>query len=482
VDARAPDRTPAQAALVDRFRGLLGATHVLTAPADLEAHVVDWRGRTRGATFALLRPGTTQEVAAAVRLCAESRTAIVPQGGNTGQCAGAVPSADGSQVVLSLTRMNRIRALDVGNNTLTAEAGCVLANIQDAAKAADRLFPLSLGAEGSCQIGGNLSTNAGGTAVLRYGNTREMVLGVEVVLPDGSIWNGLRALRKDNTGYDLKHVFLGAEGTLGIITAAVLKLYPLPKANATAFMAVPSPRAAVELLNAFRASCGDRLTGFEIISRNCLDLLFKHMPKFTDPLSERYQWYVLGEVNDMLPSADPRQTMETTLASALETGLVLDAVIAASQAQAATLWRMREEVPEANRKEGPWVRHDVSVPVSRIPELIERGSAALAERFPGVRVVAFGHIGDGNIHFNATAAEGVSPEPFIECQKEVYGIVHDLVMSLGGSFSAEHGIGQVKVGEVAHYKSPVELAMMHKLKQAFDPLGIMNPGKVLPPV
>jgi len=479
--AAGSERTQAQGALIARFTTLLGAANVLTEPSDQEAHVVDWRRRTRGTTFAVLRPGTTEEVAAVVRLCAETRTAIVPQGGNTGQCAGAVPSADGNQVVLSLSRMNRIRTLDIGNNTLTAEAGCVLARIQEAARSADRLFPLSLGAEGSCQIGGNLSTNAGGTAVLRYGNTREMVLGVEVVLPDGSIWDGLRALRKDNTGYDLKHIFLGAEGTLGIITAAVLKLYPLPKTGATAFMAVPTPQAAVELLNAFRANCGDRLTGFEIISRNCLDLLFKHMPKFSDPLAARYGWYVLGEVNDMLPTSDLKQAMEATLAAALESGLVLDAVIAASQAQATTLWRMREEVPEANRQEGPWVRHDVSVPVSRIPELIGRGSAALAQRFPGVRVVAFGHIGDGNIHFNATAAEGTPPEAFIERQREVFGIVHDLVMSLGGSFSAEHGIGQMKVDEVAHYKSAVELAMMHRLKRAFDPQGIMNPGKVLPP-
>jgi FAD/FMN-containing dehydrogenase len=377
--------------------------------------------------------------------------------------------------------MNRIRALDVHNNTLTAEAGCVLAAIQEAASGVDRLFPLSLGAEGSCQIGGNLATNAGGTAVLRYGNAREMVLGLEVVLPDGEIWNGLRGLRKDNTGYDLKQLFVGAEGTLGIITAAVLKLYPRPKASATALAAVPSPRAAVELLNAFRASCGDRVTGFEIISRLCIDLLLKNIPKHSDPLPVRYDWYLLCELNDTLAATNLNAVMEATLSAAVDNALVLDAVVASSQTQAAQLWSMREEIPEGNRKEGPWVRHDVSVPVSRIPELIERGSRALEARFPGVRIVAFGHIGDGNIHFNATAPEGAPAEDFIARQEEVYGIVHALVMELGGSFSAEHGIGLLKVKEVERHKSAIELAMMHKLKRAFDPQGIMNPGKVLPP-
>jgi FAD/FMN-containing dehydrogenase len=340
---------------------------------------------------------------------------------------------------------------------------------------------LSLGAEGSCQIGGNLSTNAGGTAVLRYGNARDMVLGLEVVLPDGQIWNGLRALRKDNTGYDLKQLFLGAEGTLGIITAAVLKLYPRPKASATAFLAIRSPDAAVELLNAFRASCGDRVTGFEIISRRCLDLLFKHIPKFTDPLPARYDWYLLCELTDTLASTDLAAVMESTLSSAADRGHVLDAVIPSSQAQASALWRMREEIPDGNRREGPWVRHDVSVPVSRIPELIERGSALLEQHFPGVRMVAFGHIGDGNIHFNATAAEGANPEAFIAQQETVYRHMHGLVMALGGSFSAEHGIGLVKVHEMAQYKSAVELTLMRQIKHALDPHGLMNPGKVLPP-
>ena len=466
--------------VLERFGAILGPLGVVTDPSALEPHVVDWRGRTRGATLAVLRPATTAEVAQAVRLCAELGIGIVPQGGNTGQCAAAIPSPDGREVVLSLGRMNRIRAIDEHNNTLIAEAGCVLKNLQDAAAQVDRLFPLSLGAEGSCQIGGNLATNAGGTAVLRYGNAREMVLGLEVVLPNGAIWDGLRGLRKDNTGYDLKQLFLGAEGTLGVITAAVLKLHPKPKASATAFAAVQSPRAAVELLNMFRARCGDRVAGFEIISRLCIDLLRKHIPKYPDPLPQRYEWYLLCELTDTLASTDLDAVMEETLSAATQAGLVLDAVIAASQAQASTLWRMREEVPEANRMEGPWVRHDVSVPVSRIPELIEHGTRALQEHFPGVRVVAFGHIGDGNIHFNATAAHGAAAEAFIARQKDVYEIVHTLVMALGGSFSAEHGIGLVKVHEMARYKSAIELEMMHTLKRAFDPQGIMNPGKVLP--
>lgn len=472
--------TAAQQTLLRQLREALGPRGVLTEPSELEPYVVDWRGRTRGRTLAVLRPATTDEVATIVRLCAASATGIVPQGGNTGQCAGAVPSADGSQVVVCLARMNRIRAIDHANDTLTVEAGVVLAKAQEAAAAANRLFPLSLGAEGSCQIGGNLATNAGGTAVLRYGNARELVLGLEVVLPDGSVWDGLRALRKDNTGYDLKHLFLGSEGTLGIITAAVLKLYPKPRSRATAMIGVPSPAAAVELLGRFRAACGDRLTGFELMSRLCIELLCKHMPQFSDPLPRLYPWYVLAELNDTLAASDLAGAMESTLSAGLASNLVLDAVVAGSEAQARNLWRMREEIPEANRKEAPWVRHDVSVPVSRVPALIERGSALLSSRYPGLRIVAFGHVGDGNIHFNATSAAGMPADAFVAQQASVYALVHDLVMALGGSFSAEHGIGQLKVAELAHYKSAVELDLMRRIKRALDPSGIMNPGKVLP--
>lgn len=446
----------------------------------MDSYVVDWRGRERGAALAVIRPSCTQDVASAMRICADAGVAVVPQGGNTGQCAAAVPSAAGDQVVLSLGRMNRIRDLDPRNNTMTVDAGCILANLQEAAASVDRLFPLSLGAQGSCQIGGNLSTNAGGTAVLRYGNTRDMVLGLEVVLADGTIWNGLRALRKDNTGYDLKQLFLGAEGTLGIITAAVLKLYPRPKSNATALVAVPDPRAAVALLNRFRERCGDRLTGCELISRNCFDILFKHIERFRDPLPTRYDWYVLCEINDTDPGAELRAVMEGILEGAASEGIILDAIIANSQAQADTLWAMREEIPEANRRESPWVRHDVSVPVTRIPDLIEQGSAAMRGVVDGLRIVAFGHIGDGNIHFNAAAADRARAEAVVEQHASIYAAVHQLVMDLGGSFSAEHGIGLVKVHEMALYKSAVELNLMRRIKQALDPQGLLNPGKVLP--
>ena len=473
--------SPVHLSVLEKLREHLTPQAVITAMPDMERYVVDWRGRTRGSALAVVKPASTHEVAAVVKACTEAGIAIVPQGGNTGQCAGAVPAAEAAQVVVSLERLNRIRALDAQNNTLTAEAGCVLATIQEEAAKVDRLFPLTLGAQGSCQIGGNLSTNAGGTGVLRYGNAREMVLGLEVVLPDGSVWDGLRGLRKDNTGYDLKQLFLGAEGTLGIITAAVLKLYPRPRASATALAAVPDPRAAVALLNRFREACGDRLTGFEIISRNCLDILFKHVARFADPLPARYGWYVLAELNDSLQTLDLRAVMEATLADAIGEHLALDAVVASSEAQAHTLWAMREEIPEANRREAPWIRHDVSVPVSRIPELLEKGEALLRATFPQVRVVAFGHIGDGNIHFNASSEDPAVAESFQQHQAEVYAIVHRLVMDLGGSFSAEHGIGWVKVPEMALYKSRVELDLMYRVKRALDPAGLLNPGKVLPP-
>ena len=473
--------TVAREALLARFEQALGPAGVLSAGADMESYAADWRGRVRATPLAVLRPASSAEVAAAVRICAQAQTALVPQGGNTGQCAGAVPSAESAQVVLSLSRLNRIRSLDVANNTITVEAGCVLARVQEAAAAADRFFPLSLGAEGSCQIGGNLATNAGGTAVLRYGNARDMVLGLEVVLADGSLWDGLRALRKDNTGYDLKQLFLGSEGTLGIITAAVLKLYPAPKAAATVLFTVPEPAAAVAMLNAFRARCGDRLTGFELMSRLCLDILFKQVPRFSDPFSTRYEWYVLGELRDTHGADELRAAAESVLEAGMQEGRVHDAIVANSQAQAEQLWRMREEIPEANRREAPWVRHDVAVPVSSIAEFIARASETLRAHFPAIRIVAFGHIGDGNIHFNASAAADGDLEAFIARQHEVYALVHDLVMSLNGSFSAEHGIGLVKVDELARYKSPTELALMQRIKAALDPAGLLNPGKVLPP-
>ena len=468
------------AAMLARIAEVVGPQGVLTSTEDIEPHVIDWRGAYRGATPLVVRPANAEEVAAVVKLCAGTGTPIVPQGGNTSLCGGSVPHADGREIVLSLTRMNRIRAIDLDNDTITVEAGCVLANLQKAADDADRLFPLSLAAEGSCQIGGNLSTNAGGVAVLRYGNARDLVLGLEVVLADGQIWNGLRGLRKDNTGYDLKHLFIGAEGTLGIITAAVLKLFPRPKKKATALVAVRDPQAAVALLSHVRGHCGDRLTGFEIIARVCLDLVLQHIQDSHDPLSQRYPWYVLVELSDTLAASPLEQTLEQTLTEAIEIGLAQDAVIAASEAQARALWALRENISEAQRIDGVSIKHDVSVPVSCISEFMRRADEALMQAFPAIRIVAFGHIGDGNIHYNCSKPQTAENRVFLASQADVNRIVYDIVASLGGSISAEHGLGQLKRDEIGRYKSALELELMRSVKRALDPHNLMNPGKVLP--
>ena len=479
IPLNSPNHSPS-AALIDRLAAIVGPHGLLIDAREMAPYLTDWRGAYRGEAIGVVKPSTTDEVADVVKICAETKTLIVPQGGNTSLCGGSVPHADGNGIVLSLSRMNRIRAIDRENNTITVEAGCVLANIQQAADAADRLFPLSLAAEGSCQIGGNLSTNAGGVAVLRYGNTRELTLGLEVVLPDGQVWNGLRRLRKDNTGYDLKHLFIGAEGTLGIITAAVLKLFPRPKKHATALVASADPEAAVSLLAEVRGACGDRLTGFEIISRVCLDLVLAHIADSRDPLSRPYPWYVLVELSDTLAASPLEEMLEQALAEAISSGLAQDAVVATSSAQAKALWALRENISEAQRIDGVSIKHDISVPVSRIPEFISAADAALIHAFPGIRIVAFGHIGDGNIHYNCalpkTAENGVS----IGSPAEVNRIVYDLVASLDGSISAEHGLGQLKRLEIARYKSPLELDLMRSVKRALDPHNLMNPGKVLP--
>ncbi|HSN21306.1 MAG TPA: FAD-binding oxidoreductase, partial [Usitatibacter sp.] len=404
---------------------------------------------------------------------------MVPQGGNTSLCGASVPDRSGTQVVVNLSRMNRVRAVDTGNNTMTVEAGCVLASLQQEADRHGRLFPLSLGSEGSCEIGGNLSTNAGGTAVLRYGNTRELVLGLEVVLPDGRVWNGLRGLRKDNTGYDLKHLFVGAEGTLGIITAAVVKLFPKPSAQATAFVAVESPAAAVALLGKLREACGERITGYELIARVCVDLVLARMPGTRDPLGERHPWYVLVELSDSGEGAALRAMLQQALEDAAGEGLALDAALAASEAQRAALWKIREDISEAQKLDGPSVKHDVSVPVSRVPEFIERADAALEKRFPGIRIVAFGHVGDGNVHYNCGKAERQAAEAFFAEAPEVNHVVYDIVTSLGGSISAEHGLGALKRDEIKRYKDALELELMRSIKRTLDPRGLMNPGKVL---
>jgi len=462
-----------------RLRTIVGAANVLEAEADMAPFLSDWRGRYHGRARAVVRPRDTAEVAAVVAACAQAGVAMVPQGGNTGLCGGATPLVDGAAVVISLARMNRIRALDADNDTLTVEAGCTLAAVQEAAQAAGRLFPLSLASEGSCLIGGNLSTNAGGVQVLRYGNTRELVLGLEVVLPDGRVWDGLRGLRKDNTGYDLKQLFIGAEGTLGIVTAAVLKLFPAIRSRATAWVAVPDPRAAVRLLGMLRAVCGERVSAFEIVGRTALGLVLQHIPGARDPLAGAPAWSVLVELSDPDVDAPLDAQLQAVLGEACAQGLAADAAVAASAAQAQALWALREDISEAQRIEGVSIKHDVSVPVSRIPEFLERAGAALAARWPDVRVVAFGHIGDGNLHYNLSKPAADDNAAFIARTAEVNRIVHDLVCELGGSISAEHGLGQLKREEVLRYKPALEMELMRRVKQAFDPAGLMNPGKVL---
>ena len=458
--------------VIQSLEGLVGATHVLTGE-DAAPFLVDWRGRYRGNALAVVRPGSTQEVAAVVKLCAEQGIPVVPLGGNTGLCGGATPDDSGRALVLSLSRLNRVRHIDTDNDTITVEAGCVLQSLQEAARQAGRLFPLSLAAEGSCTIGGNLATNAGGTQVLRYGNTRDLALGLEVVTPDGEIWHGLRGLRKDNTGYDLKQLFIGAEGTLGIITAAVLKLYPLPKTQTTCWLDVASPAVAVDLLNRAKTAFDARLTAFELVSETALGLVLKNIPGAVRPTAPG-PWYVLAEFSDVVPAA-----VERWLADQLEGGLVADGALASSQAQAARLWALRENISEAQKIEGISIKHDISVPVSAIPAFLATADAALARAFPGIRVVAFGHVGDGNLHYNLSKPDTQDNSAFIVAQPEVNRIVHDTVHALNGSISAEHGIGQLKREEILRYKSPIEMALMRSLKQAIDPQGLMNPGKVV---
>jgi D-lactate dehydrogenase (cytochrome) len=464
--------------LIDNLRTIVGPAGLIDSPREIAPYATDWRKRYRGSPAAVVKPASTAEVSAVVRACAESRTAIVPQGGNTGLCGAATPDASGSQIVLNLSRMNRVRAIDAHNNTMTVEAGCVLASLQETAEEAGRLFPLSLAAEGSCEIGGNLSTNAGGTAVLRYGNTRELVLGLEVVLPSGEIWDGLRALRKDNTGYDLKQLFIGAEGTLGVITAAVLKLFPLPKSRATAVVALQDPGNALDLLKRTLEACGERLTGFELFSDFCLALVLKHF-KGTAPFTRRFPYYVLMELSDTRAGEAVAGLAEAVLGAALEEKSILDAAIAQSEAQAKAFWSLRDFISEAQALEGPNIKHDVSIPISQIPEFIRTTDTELERAHPGVRMVTFGHVGDGNLHYNVSAPEGIAPEVFVRQTHAINRIVHDSVARFRGSISAEHGLGQLKREEIRRYKSSLELELMRKIKSVLDPHGIMNPGKVL---
>ena len=465
--------TPKLPDLIAELVGIVGATQVLTDPADIAPFVTDWRGRYRGAAQCVVRPGNTAEVAAVVKACVEAGVPIVPQGGNTSLCGAATPDESGQAVVISLSRLNRIPTVDPKNNTILVEAGCTLAAVQEAARAVDRLFPLALASEGSCQIGGNLSTNAGGVQVLRYGNTRELTLGLEVVLPSGEIWNGLRGLRKDNTGYDLKHLFIGAEGTLGIITGAVLKLFPLPKTQTTCWVNVASPAVAVDLLSQARSVFDAQLTAFELISDAALGLVVTHIPDVART-TEASPWYVLAEFSDAKPAA-----VAHWLHSRLEAGDVTDGVIAQSGPQAQKLWALRENISEAQKIEGISIKHDIAVPVSQIAEFLVTADAALEKAFPGIRVVAFGHVGDGNLHYNLSKADAHDNAAFLASEPEVHRIVHDIVHALSGSISAEHGIGQLKRAEILRYKDPVELGLMRSVKQALDPRALMNPGKIL---
>jgi D-lactate dehydrogenase (cytochrome) len=460
-------------------RAAIGTQYVLTEAADTAAYLTDWRGRFTGRAIAVLKPGSTAEVAAVIKLCNQFKVPLVPQGGNTGLVLGSVPDDSGVAIVLSLTRLNRIRAIDTLNNTITVEAGCILENLQQAASSAERLFPLSLASEGSCTIGGNLSSNAGGTAVLRYGNTRELCLGLEVVTAQGEVWEGLRGLRKDNTGYDLRDLFIGAEGTLGIITAAVMKLFPQPKAQITALAAMPTPADALRLLTLAQAHCGAALTGFELMSDFCLQLVTKHFPQMRLPFAETHPQYVLLELSDSESDEHANALLESLIGAALEQEVIADAIVAASIAQSKALWNLREHISLAQAAEGKNVKHDISVPISRIADFIETTDVLLQQAAPGCRMVTFGHLGDGNLHYNVSPPQDISDQTFIAQQAAINLVVHDSVHACGGSISAEHGLGALKRDEIRRYKSAVEMQMMQTLKQAFDPLNLMNPGKVL---
>ena len=464
--------------LLNDLRAAVGPAHVLTS-GDLSAWEVDWRKRYRGRALAVVRPASTDEVAAVVTACARHDTAIVAQGGNTGLVGAGIPNESGTQVLLSLARMNRVRAIDAPNLAMTVDAGCVLHAVQAAAAAQGLLFPLSLAAEGSCTIGGNLATNAGGTQVLRYGNARELCLGLEVVTSSGDIWNGLTGLRKDNTGYDLRDLFIGSEGTLGIITGATLKLHPQPAAVTTALAALTTLDAAVELLQLAQARLGAGLTGFEVMGRYALGLVRTHMPQLAQPLPPS-EWTVLLEQSDSESEAHAQSLFEALLETALERGLIDDAAVASSLEQSNAMWHLRESIPMAQAAEGANIKHDIALPVSAIARFVANTDTALMHAFPGIRLVNFGHLGDGNLHYNVQAPDGADAAAFLrEHEHAVNTVVYDAVGEFAGSISAEHGVGELKRDELAQRKSPVALQMMRAIKQALDPRGLMNPGRLL---
>jgi FAD/FMN-containing dehydrogenase len=465
--------------LIDRFAAIVGEAHAVREPADMGRYLTEWRDQFFGRAAAVLRPGSAQEVAAIVRLANDTGTGLVPQGGNTGLVGGQIPDESGTQLVVSLERMSRIRGIDPDGWSMEVEAGVTLLEAQQAADRAGRLFALSLPSEGSARIGGNLATNAGGVNVLAYGNARAQVLGLEVVLPDGRIWNGLRALKKDNTGYDLKDLFVGSEGTLGIITAAVLRLFPRMSERATAFAAFPEIAQALPLFSLTLEHGGPRLTAFEIMSRRTLEMVLAHVEGARDPLVTPHPWYALIELSGRRPDGGAAACLEGLLAAALERGLIEDASIAASLSQSRDFWLLRERVSEAQKPEGGSLKHDISVPVPHIPEFVVKADALIEQLCPGARPVVMGHFGDGNIHYNVSQPVGADRARFMAEGRALTAAVHALVVSLGGSISAEHGIGRMKREMLAEVKSEVELDLMRRIKAALDPKGIMNPGKVL---
>jgi FAD/FMN-containing dehydrogenase len=470
------DPSADHSALLDDLRQAIGTAHLITEAGDMSGRLVEDRGLFTGTALALLRPGSTQEVAACLRLCHAARVPVIPQGGNTGLVGGGVP--DGG-IILTTDRLNRIRDVDATNATMTVEAGCILANIQKAADKVEAMFPLSLASEGSCQIGGNLSTNAGGTAVLRYGNTRDLVLGVEVVLPDGRVLNDLNGLRKNNTGYDLRNLFIGAEGTLGIITAAVLKLFPKPVARATALVACTGADSALNLYERMRAQTADTLSTFEYIDQRGLQMVIDHAPGCSDPMAQAHPAYCLIELTSASTQGNLNTRLETALEGAFEAEEIIDAVIGASEAQKDTLWALRENLSEAQKPEGASIKHDISVPVSRVADFINIATKACMDHMPGLRPCPFGHFGDGNLHFNLSRPTDMADADFLAEYPEFNRIVHDIVHGMGGSISAEHGIGKFKRAELRRYKDPVALELMQQIKSAIDPDDLMNPGKVL---
>ncbi|WP_421792375.1 FAD-binding oxidoreductase [Hyphobacterium sp.] len=457
------------------LKDAVGAKGWSDDPHELAPHTCDWRGRWQGETPLLLKPATTEEAAACVRICAREGIAITPQGGNTGLVGGSIPRGE---VLISLSRMKQVREIDTANDAITVEAGCILESIQNEAEKVDRLFPLSLGSQGSATIGGLISTNAGGVHVLRYGMMRDLVLGIEAILPDGRIWNGLRGLRKDNSGYDLKQVFIGAEGTLGLVTAATLKLFPKPAETSVAFAGIPSPAAAVDLLGLAKSASGGTLSALEIIPRNALDLVLQHIPDTRDPLDQTHPWYALLEIG-AARVGEGRAAMEDALSSGFEAGLVTDAVIAESESQAHALWQLREPIAEAEKAHGKAAKHDVSIPVSKIAAFIVEATAASERLVEGANVIAFGHVGDGNVHFNVASQEAGAGDAFLERCQPATEAIYDLVQKYGGSIAAEHGVGTLKSDDLAE-RRPLEVELMRSIKSALDPKGIMNPRVLIP--